>query len=309
MKKILITEIMDIAEVEKLQSKFETIYDEELFKDQTKIIKIIPCVDGLIVRNNTLVNEAIINAAINLKVIGRLGVGLNNINVDLCKNKNIKIIPAIGANTISVAEYVVSSMLVLSKKIFFSTDAVISGLWPRNKLMNGNELYNQTLGIIGLGNIGRSVAEKAKSFNMNIISYDPYIKSVDTQFSYIQMKSLEDVLTKSDIVTLHVPLSLETENLINENKINMMKPGSILVNTSRGEILDENAVIKNLKSGKLGGAALDVFRKEPLTKMDGKKFLHVPNLLCTPHISGLTNQSNKRVSSLITNSVIEFFNL
>ena len=139
---------MDIAEVEKLQSKFETIYDEELFKDQTKIIKIIPDIDGLIVRNNTLVNEAIINAAINLKVIGRLGVGLNNINVDLCKNKNIKIIPAIGANTISVAEYVVSSMLVLSKKIFFSTDDVISGLWPRNKLMNGNELYNQTLGII-----------------------------------------------------------------------------------------------------------------------------------------------------------------
>jgi Phosphoglycerate dehydrogenase and related dehydrogenases len=175
--------------------------------------------------------------------------------------------------------------------------------------MNGNELYKQTLGIIGLGNIGRSVAEKAKSFNMNIVSYDPYIKSVDTQFSYIQMKSLEDVLTKSDVVTLHVPLSLETENLINENKINMMKPGSILVNTSRGEILDENAVIKNLKSGKLGGAALDVFRKEPLTKKDGKKFLHVPNLLCTPHISGLTNQSNKRVSSLITNSVIEFFNL
>ena len=110
---------MDIAEVEKLQSKFETIYDEELFKDQTKIIKIIPDIDRLIVRNNTLVNEAIINAAINLKVIGRLGVGLNNINVDLCKNKNIKIIPAIGANTISVAEYVVSSMLVLSKKIFF----------------------------------------------------------------------------------------------------------------------------------------------------------------------------------------------
>jgi (S)-sulfolactate dehydrogenase len=309
MKKILITEIMDIAEVEKLQSKFKTIYDEELFKDQTKIIKIIPDIDGLIVRNNTLVNEAIINAAINLKVIGRLGVGLNNINVDLCKNKNIKIIPAIGANTISVAEYVVSSMLVLSKKIFFSTDAVISGLWPRNKLMNGNELYNQTLGIIGLGNIGRSVAEKAKSFSMNIISYDPYIKSVDAQFSYIKMKSLEDLLTKSDIVTLHVPLSLETENLINENKINMMKPGSILINTSRGEILDENAVIKNLKSGKLGGAALDVFRKEPMTKMDGKKFLHVPNLLCTPHISGLTNQSNKRVSSLIANSVIEFFNL
>ena len=140
MKKILITETMDIAEVEKLQSKFETIYDEELFKDQTKIIKIIPDIGGLIVRNNTLVNEAIINAAINLKVIGRLGVGLNNINVDLCKNKNIKIIPAIGANTISVAEYVVSSMLVLSIKIFFSTDDVISGLWPRNKLMNRNEL-------------------------------------------------------------------------------------------------------------------------------------------------------------------------
>jgi Phosphoglycerate dehydrogenase and related dehydrogenases len=119
MKKILITEIMDKAEVEKLQSKFETIYDEELFKDQTKILKIIPSVDVLIVRNNTSVNEAVINAAINLKVIGRLGVGLDNVNVDLCKNKNIKIIPAIGANTISVAEYVVSSMLVLSKKIFF----------------------------------------------------------------------------------------------------------------------------------------------------------------------------------------------
>ena len=138
MQKLLITEIMDDEEVQKLQLKFDTIYDQNLFNNEEKIIQLIPEIDALIVRNNTLVSEAIIRAAKNLKVIGRLGVGLNNIRVDLCKERNIKIIPATGANTISVAEYVISFMLVLSRKVFFSSGEVISGDWPRAKLMNGS---------------------------------------------------------------------------------------------------------------------------------------------------------------------------
>ena len=309
MQKLLITEIMDDEEVQKLQLKFDTIYDQNLFNNEEKIIQIIPEIDALIVRNNTLVSEAIIRAAKNLKVIGRLGVGLNNIREDLCKERNIKIIPATGANTISVAEYVISFMLVLSRKVFFSSGEVISGDWPRAKLMNGRELYNQTLGIVGFGSIGRSVSARAKSFGMNIVSYDPFVQSLEPEFSYVQMKSLSNLLQESDIVSLHVPLNSDTENLINESKIQLMKQGAILINTSRGEILDENAVIQGLQSGHLGGAALDVFQKEPLTQEEGQKFKNVPNLLCTPHISGLAEQGNKRVSYLIANSVIKHFSL
>ncbi len=309
MKKLLITEIMDEQEVQKLQSMFTTIYDPNLFNNEKKIIELIPEMDALIVRNNTLVNETILAASKQLKVIGRLGVGLNNINVELCKKKNITIIPATGANTVSVAEYVISCMLVLSRKVFNATESVIAGDWPRNKFMHGLELYNQTLGIIGLGSIGRAVATRAKSFDMNIISYDPLIKENSSEFSYIQMKSLEEIFAQSDIITLHIPLNADTKNLINKDKIQLMKKGSILINTSRGEVVDENAVIENLKSHHLGGAALDVFNQEPLTKENANKFKDISNLICTPHISGLSEQANKRVSSMIANSVMKFFSL
>ena len=309
MKKLLITEIMDEQEVQKLQSMFTTIYDPNLFNNEKKIIELMPEMDALIVRNNTLVNETILAASKQLKVIGRLGVGLNNINVELCKKKNITIIPATGANTVSVAEYVISCMLILSRKVFNATESVIAGDWPRNKFMHGLELYNQTLGIIGLGSIGRAVATRAKSFDMNIISYDPLIKENSSEFSYIQMKSLEEIFTQSDIITLHIPLNADTKNLINKDKIQLMKKGSILINTSRGEVVDENAVIENLKSHHLGGAALDVFNQEPLTKENANKFKDISNLICTPHISGLSEQANKRVSSMFANSLMKFFSL
>ena len=309
MKKLLITEIMDEQEVQKLQSMFTTIYDPNLFNNEKKIIELIPDMDALIVRNNTLVNETILAASKQLKVIGRLGVGLNNINVELCKKKNITIIPATGANTVSVAEYVISCMLLLSRKVFNATKSVVAGDWPRTKFMHGLELYNQTLGIIGLGSIGKAVATRAKSFDMNIISYDPLIKETNSEFSYIQMKSLEEIFTQSDIITLHIPLNADTKNLINKDKIQLMKKGSILINTSRGEVVDENALIASLKSHHLGGAALDVFNQEPLTKENANKFKDISNLICTPHISGLSEQANKRVSSMIANSVIKFFSL
>lgn len=309
MKKLLITEIMDEQEVQKLQSTFTTIYDPNLFNNEKKIIELIPDMDALIVRNNTLVNETILAASKQLKVIGRLGVGLNNINVELCKKKNITIIPATGANTVSVAEYVISCMLLLSRKVFNATKSVVAGDWPRTKFMHGLELYNQTLGIIGLGSIGKAVATRAKSFDMNIISYDPLIKETSSEFSYIQMKSLEEIFTQSDIITLHIPLNADTKNLINKDKIQLMKKGSILINTSRGEVVDENALIASLKSHHLGGAALDVFNQEPLTKENANKFKDISNLICTPHISGLSEQANKRVSSMIANSVIKFFSL
>ena len=309
MKKLLITEIMDEQEVQKLQSMFTTIYDPNLFNNEKKIIELIPDMDALIVRNNTLVNETILAASKQLKVIGRLGVGLNNINVELCKKKNITIIPATGANTVSVAEYVISCMLLLSRKVFNATESVVAGDWPRAKFMHGLELYNQTLGIIGLGSIGKAVATRAKSFDMNIISYDPLIKETSSEFSYIQMKSLEEIFTQSDIITLHIPLNADTKNLINKDKIQLMKKGSILINTSRGEVVDENALIASLKSHHLGGAALDVFNQEPLTKENANKFKDISNLICTPHISGLSEQANKRVSSMIANSVIKFFSL
>jgi (S)-sulfolactate dehydrogenase len=303
---ILISEFISPQALQFLREKHEVIYDPELYKDPLKIQESIQPVQGLIVRNLTQVNEDILSAAPHLKVVGRLGVGLENISLPVCAQRNIKVIPATGANAQSVAEYVIGSVIALSRRFEQATQLTLEGKWPRSTFSGQAECAGKHLGIIGFGSIGRVLAQKANAIGLHCIAYDPFIteSEVKTNGFTVPILPLAELLEKSDYVSLHLPLSPETKNLFNAAVLDLMKDGAIIINTARGGILDEHALAERLRSGRIGGAAIDVFSAEPAK--DLSHFANIPNLILTPHIAGVTAESNERVSQLIANEVSNY---
>jgi (S)-sulfolactate dehydrogenase len=303
--KIIITEFMDERAVAQLSAKHDVVYDPKLVDTPAELLKAAAICDAIIVRNRTQVRGDLLTALKQCKVVGRLGVGLDNIDVPGCEAKGMKVIPATGANALSVAEYVIASAMMLLRGAFAATDDVVAGRWPRNALSNGRETAGKTLGIIGFGSIGQTTARLARGLGMHVIAYDPVMPASSPVFAELGAKSasLDDVITQADVVTLHVPLVDSTRGLFNAARIASMKAGAILINTSRGHIVDVEAVAQSLKSGHLGGAALDVFDTEPMPATP--VFESCPGLLLTPHISGVTYEANERVSFLIAEKVME----
>jgi (S)-sulfolactate dehydrogenase len=303
---ILISEFISPQALQFLREKHEVIYDPELYKDPLKIKESIQHVQGLIVRNLTQVNEDILSAAPHLKVVGRLGVGLENIQLPACAQRNIKVIPATGANAQSVAEYVIGSVIALSRRFEQATQLTLEGKWPRSTFSGQAECAGKYLGIIGFGSIGKVLAKNANGLGLRCIAYDPFLSGSEIamgDFS-VPLMPLQDLLGKSDYVSLHLPLLPETKNLFNAATLDLMKEGAILINAARGGILDENALAERLRSGRIGGAAIDVFSAEPAK--DLSHFSNIENLILTPHIAGVTAESNERVSQLIANEVSHF---
>jgi (S)-sulfolactate dehydrogenase len=239
-----------------------------------------------------------------LRVVGRLGVGLDNIDVAACKARSVKVIPATGANDLSVAEYVITSALMLLRGAYMRSADVAVGDWPRQAMM-GRELAGKTIGLVGYGSIAREVAWRAHMMGMQIVAYDPYLMADHPGWQIARNVSLDAVLELSDVVSLHTPLTDATRNMIDAKALSGMKPDAILVNAARGGIVDETALAEALKADKLGGAALDVFETEPLTAEAGAKFKGLANLVLTPHIAGVTDESNERVSHLIADKILE----
>ena len=304
--KILITEFMDEAAVASLSKIFETHHDATLVDRRTELLAKLKDVDALIVRNRTQVNAQILAAAPNLKVVGRLGVGLDNIDLPACKARNVEVIPATGANALAVAEYVIATAMVLLRGAYFSTAAVSAGQWPRGALSNGREIGGKVLGIVGFGDIGRLVARLAQGLGMRVVASDPMINSTAPVWKQtgVGCRTLDALLAESDVISLHVPLLAGTRNLINAARLAMMKTDAVLINSARGGIVDEAALAAALRAKKLGGAALDVFDDEPLKA--GSVLTDCPNLLLTPHIAGVTAEANIRVSSMIAERVAAF---
>jgi (S)-sulfolactate dehydrogenase len=305
-KSILISEFISPQALQFLREKHEVIYDPELYKDPLKIKESIQNVQGFIVRNLTQVNEDILSAAPHLKVVGRLGVGLENIELPACAQRNITVIPATGANAQSVAEYVIGSVIALSRRFEQATQLTLEGKWPRSTFSVQAECAGKYLGIIGFGSIGKVLARNANGLGLRCIAYDPFLSGSEVamgDFS-VPLMSLQDLLGKSDYVSLHLPLLPETKNLFNAATLDLMKDGAILINTARGGILDEHALAERLRSGRIGGAAIDVFSAEPAR--DLSHFVNIPNLILTPHIAGVTAESNERVSQLIANEVSNY---
>ena len=306
MSSILISEFITSQALETLRSKHAVVYEPEFYKDRPALIAALQNIEGLIVRNLTQVNEEILAGAPHLKVVGRLGVGLENIELPACAKRNIKVIPATGANAESVAEYVVGAAVALTRGFIPATVSTLRGEWPRPRFSGYHEFLGKTIGIVGFGSIGKVVAKKAHAFGLQCLAYDPILsgESVELDGFTVPLLSLKDLLTKSDAVTLHLPFLPETKNLFNASVLDQMKSGACLVNTARGGIVDEKALAERLRSGHLGGAAIDVFESEPAK--DLSHFSGIENLILTPHIAGVTHESNERVSQMIADEVNQF---
>ena len=299
---ILITEFMDEDAVNLLKKKYDVYYDISLAEDSNSLVKLINKMKALIVRNKTLVTRELIENAPNLTCVGRLGVGLDNIDLNACEEQNITVYPALGANSHSVAEYVICASMLLLRKAYFKKNEMIAGNWPRQE-SSGSEVYGKTLGLIGFGDIAQKTRDLALGLGIKTVAYDPYLDKDSNLWKETKNLLLDNLLSISDIISLHIPLNKETKNLIDEKKLRLIKNSSVIINTSRGGIIDENSLAKLLKENKIGGAALDVFNKEPINKENAKKFEGLDNLILTPHIGGVTKESNERVSKMIAKKI------
>ena len=299
---ILITEFMDEDAINLLKKKYDVYYDISLAEDSNSLVKLINKMKALIVRNKTLVTRELIENAPNLTCVGRLGVGLDNIDLNACEEQNITVYPALGANSHSVAEYVICASMLLLRKAYFKKNEMIAGNWPRQE-SSGSEVYGKTLGLIGFGDIAQKTRDLALGLGIKTVAYDPYLDKDSNVWKETKNLPLENLLSISDIISLHIPLTKETKNLIDEKKLRLIKNSSVIINTSRGGIIDENSLAKLLKENKIGGAALDVFNKEPINKVNAKKFEGLDNIILTPHIGGVTKESNERVSKMIAKKI------
>ena len=238
----------------------------------------------VVIRSATKLTKEVLDKAEQLKIIARCGVGIDNVDLDFAKSKNIFVTNSPSANLISVVELTVALIISASRKLSLADSHLKKGEWNRSQFL-GNELYGKTLGIVGFGKAGRLVAERMKSFGMSIVFYDPYV--TDWNGSEESIK-LDDLLRTADVVSIHVIKTKDTENLISKDKLDLLKPSSIIVNTSRGGVLDEDYLFELLESEKIFGAGLDVYSNEPPENVDRYNGL---NLVTTPHIGASTNEA------------------
>ena len=306
MPKVIISEFMDEAAIAAELAGLDVVYDPGLVDRPEDLAAAAARADALIVRNRTQVRGALLDAARDLTVVGRLGVGLDNIDLPACRARGIAVYPATGANDGAVAEYVIASALLLLRGAYGATARVAAGTWPRNALM-GREIAGQRLGLVGFGAIARETARRAAALGMAVAAHDPFVAADDPAWNPatgpVQSRALDALIAGSDVLSLHVPLTDRTRGLIDAAALARMPKGAILINAARGGVVDEAAVARALRSGHLGGAALDVFDREPLDAAAGAVFADVPNLILTPHIAGVTQESNVRVSAVTAQAV------
>jgi (S)-sulfolactate dehydrogenase len=303
--KLVVSEFLPDEFLELLRQEHEVVYDPDLYADRPRLLGQVTDVAAIFIRNRTRIDEELITAAGAMRVVGRLGVGLDNIDMDACASAGLRVIPAAGANAVSVAEYVIGAMLVLTRGVFGMTESMVAGEWPRQGHAFGHEVMGKVLGLVGFGAIAREVATRAASFAMRIVAHDPFIHETDPVWETATPLSLEELLRMADVVSLHIPLDAGTRNLINARSLDLMKPSAVLINTSRGGTVDEAAVADALRNGALAGAALDVFANEPLGPEPASTFAGVPNLVLTPHVAGNTHESVDRVARKIVTEVLE----
>ena len=303
MADIVISEFMDEAAIRDLLPGRDVLYDAKLVDRPADLAAALADARALVVRNRTQVRGALFEAAPKLRVVGRLGVGLDNIDLEACKARGIAVCPATGANDVAVAEWAITAMLVLLRGAWSATPQVIAGEWPRMTTI-GREASGKTLGLVGLGGIARETATRAAALGLRICAADPLLPADHPAWKLADRVTLDELVRRSDVISLHVPLTSETRGLFDAARLGAMRRGAILLNAARGGIVDEAALAASLRSGHLGGAALDVFAQEPLDAAQGATFAGVPNLLLTPHIAGVTDESNVRVSHVTLEAVL-----
>ncbi|MDD2922365.1 MAG: hydroxyacid dehydrogenase [Anaerolineales bacterium] len=269
----------------------DTITPEDLFK-------VLPAYDGMVVRSRTKVRKDLIDVCPNLKVIVRGGAGLDTIDHEYAKSKGIAVMNTPLANSASVAELAIGYMLMMARSLYQATASVKAEKWDK-KSFNGVEIGGKTLGLIGVGNIGKEVAKRAAVMGMTVVAYDPYVKEI----AGIQLVSLDELLAQADYISLHLPKTKESANMIGAEQFAKMKNGVRIINCARGGIIDDNALYEALTSGKVAGAALDVFAEEPPADW---KLVKLDNVIASPHIGASTKEAQARVGAEVADKLIAF---
>ena len=257
---------------------------------------------GLVIRSATKVTAEVIEAATNLKVIGRAGSGLDNVDKAAASKKGIVVMNTPGGNTVTTAEHTIAMLFSVARMIPQATASMKAGKWEKKKFM-GVELFNKTLGIVGLGAIGSQVAKKAQGIEMNIIAYDPFLSEEKAQEMGIKKGSLDEIFAESDFITIHSPMTPETKGLINASTIAKMKNGVRIINCARGGIVNEHDLYEAMKSGKVAAAALDVLEKEP---PENNPLLTLENLICTPHLGASTEEAQENVALAVAEQIADY---
>jgi D-3-phosphoglycerate dehydrogenase len=298
--RVLVCDLIDQAGIDSMKrAGLQVDYRPEIKADE--LVKTVNGYDVIVVRSRTKVTKDVIDAS-SAKIIARVGVGLDNVDVKAAEARKIRVINAPEAASIAVGELAIGLMISLARSIPRADAETKKGNWIKKELV-GSQLSGRYLGIVGVGNIGRNIGRMAKALRMNLIGYDPYpISKEFISETGMIVTDLNTLLESSDFVTCHVPSTPETNHMFNAERLAKMKPTAYLINTSRGEIIDENALYEALKSGKLAGAALDVFEVEPPTN---KQLLSLPNVVCTPHIGAQTKEAQELASTVIAEKIIQ----
>ena len=301
MTDVLITEFFAPEGVAALSEDFDVLYNPELGEDRSQLLNLVADSRSLVVRNLTRVDAELVAEAPGLEIVARMGVGVDNLDLEACAMRGIEVATGAGLNATAVAEYVISAILWLTRGLESATARVVAGEWPRRAYI-GHEVRGRQLGLLGFGAIAREVAARALGLEMNIVAHDPYITE-NSEWGHVTSVDMETLIRTSDVLSIHVPKTPETVGLIGVRAVSRMKQGAILINTSRGGIVDEPTMIEAVRNGLLGGAALDVFENEPVTPQDGLAFDSIPNLLLTPHIAGITAESESRIATSLVASI------
>jgi D-3-phosphoglycerate dehydrogenase len=303
MKKVLVADKLSDKGLEPLRQCAEVDVKTGLKPEELKAI--IGQYDALLVRSQTQVTADIIDAASNLQVIGRAGVGVDNIDMEAATRRGVIVVNAPTGNTVSAAEHSVALMLSLARHIPAANASLKAGEWRRSEFM-GTEVNGKTLGIVGLGNIGSEVARRARAFGMRLIAFDPFVSVDRAQNLQVELVTLEDLIKEADFITLHVPMTAQTKMLIGAKELAVMKPTARIINAARGGLVDEEALATAIKEGKLAGAAVDVYPKEP-PPPDNPLF-GLEKAVVTPHLGASTSEAQALAASDVVAQVIDIFN-
>jgi len=298
---ILISDKLGAAGLERLDQMDDIQYDLKTGLSKAELLATIPNYDGLIIRSGTRVDAEALTAATNLKVVGRAGIGVDNIDIEAATMRGVIVMNTPGANSIATAEQTMTLMLAVNRHTAQAHASLLAGEWARSRFV-GTELFGKTLGIIGFGRIGRLVAERAKAFGMEILAFDPFISEEVGREMEVDLVDLDDLLPQADIITLHTAVTPETTRMINADAIAQMKEGVILINVARGKLVDETALAEALQNGRIRAAAIDVYSSEP---PKDNPLIGLPNVLHTPHLGASSKEAQRNVAVQIVEQVAD----
>ena len=303
MPKVLISDALSPAAVQIFKDRgIEVDFQPALGKDKEKLAAVVGNFDGLAIRSATKVTSKVLEQARNLKVIGRAGIGVDNVDIPAATARGIIVMNTPFGNSITTAEHAISLMLALARQIPEADASTRAGKWEKNKFM-GVEIFGKTLGVVGCGNIGSIVADRATGLRMKVVAFDPFLSQERADDLGVDKVEVDELFRRADFITLHTPLTDKTRNIINAGAIKSMKKGVRIINCARGGLVDEAALYEALKSGQVAGAAFDVFVTEPATE---NPLFHLPNVVCTPHLGAATSEAQENVALQIAEQMSDY---